>query len=233
MGTNLLNPFEIFAAGADNILLTNLLSYYNFDEASGNLLDIQSTHDFTLTDAPTQGVTGKINDAYDFNGTSNFCTSIDGLPWDIVTSDYSISIWFKRSSIGSNQFAFDYRSGGNVGFGVLLSSANNMFIIHNSVDLVAGDISDTDFHHFVFAADRDVSGIGYLDNVNIGNIDVSSDLNIAAGRKPIFGTRSFSSPASRMNGLIDEFGIWDRALTSDEVALLYNSGNGLSHDNFG
>jgi len=32
------------------------------------------------------------------------------------------------------------------------------------------------------------------------------------------------------DGLLDEVGIWDKALTSTEVSDLYNSGNGLPYE---
>ncbi len=34
----------------------------------------------------------------------------------------------------------------------------------------------------------------------------------------------------RWDGLIDEIGIWDRALTDDEISDLYNDGEGLPYE---
>jgi len=42
------------------------------------------------------------------------------------------------------------------------------------------------------------------------------------------GTRS-GGDAGFMDGLLDECGLWNKTLTSDEVTSLYNSGNGLAY----
>jgi hypothetical protein len=34
------------------------------------------------------------------------------------------------------------------------------------------------------------------------------------------------------DGALDEFGVWQRALTAAEIAALYNSGSGLPFENF-
>jgi hypothetical protein len=41
-----------------------------------------------------------------------------------------------------------------------------------------------------------------------------------------FGDSGFASP---MQGWVDEVGIWNRMLTADERAALYNSGNGIAY----
>ncbi len=234
MGTNILNPFEIFGAAApSNILLTNLLSYYNFDESSGNLLDIHGSEDFALTDAPTQGVSGLINDAYDFNGSSNYCTSLNNTPWDLQTTDFSISFWFTIGSNSTNLFMLDYRDGSNDGFRVARIANNRLEVKHNSITFTSSAtyLTSATFRHFILSADRDSTSTIYINGSSIGTINTSSNLNILV--KAFLGSRSFSTPTNRHNGLLDESGIWNRALTSDEVALLYNSGAGLSYTSFG
>ncbi len=218
--------------GVSNILLTNLLSYYDFDEPSGNLLDIHSTHDFTLVGPPTQGATGKINDAYSFNGSTDYCNSIDSNPWDIKLNDFSVSTWFKRTATGVNSYIFDSRVNTNNGFGFGPWSTDQILVSFKNQDLFYGDVSDTDWHHVAIVRDADDVLTVYLDNVNEGTmINVTDTGNLIAN--PRIGARSFTSPTTKMDGLIDEFGIWDRVLTSDEIALLYNSGSGLSYISFG
>ena len=35
-----------------------------------------------------------------------------------------------------------------------------------------------------------------------------------------------------VQGMMDEVGVWSRALSADEIALLYNSGSGLAYEDF-
>ena len=41
-----------------------------------------------------------------------------------------------------------------------------------------------------------------------------------------------TSPGQTFYGSLDEFGIWQRALSADEVWQLYNYGSGLPFENF-
>jgi len=43
------------------------------------------------------------------------------------------------------------------------------------------------------------------------------------------GCGSNGTSGDNWNGAIDEFGVWQRALSADEVTQLYNSGNGLAY----
>ena len=54
---------------------TNMVSYYNFDQASGNLIDQHASDDGVVTDGggTIYGATGKINDAFDFERDENHC----------------------------------------------------------------------------------------------------------------------------------------------------------------
>ena len=95
----------------------------------------------------------------------------------------------------------------------------------------AGAITDTDWHHLVFSNARP-DAEAYLDNVNIGDLSSLGNIELSVTRKLHIAARSFSTAANFFNGSLDETGIWNRALTSDEVALLYNSGAGLSYNSF-
>ena len=56
------------------------------------------------------------------------------------------------------------------------------------------------------------------------------DTTINAGRLTAIGTIKYAGTNYRyMDGILDEYGIWDRDLTNDEVTALYNSGNGLTY----
>ncbi len=233
MGTILLNRDVIFGAAPSNILLTNLLSYYNFDEVSGNLLDIHGSEDASQVGTPVLGATGLINDAWNLGGDPNEgAKTLNTSPWDIATVDHSISLWYNlNTSYTSNQTLLDYRTASVTG--LRLRYVNGIVNVdHNSVTEPANAETTIGlWQHILISADRDGTSTIYSNGVDGGTYNSSGSLTISGFAK--FGIRSFSTPATYLRGKLDEVGIWNRALTSDEVALLYNSGAGLSYTNFG
>src|SRR6056297_1560628 len=69
-------------------LTPSLVSYYSLQETSGDVIDSHGTNDGTNNGA-TRGVTGKINNAFDFDGTNDYVDTNK----DFTTGDYSFSIW--------------------------------------------------------------------------------------------------------------------------------------------
>ena len=75
-------------------LIDGIISYYNLDEAAGDAIDAHGSNDGSVSGA-TQGATGKINDAYSFDGD------------DVVTltspitsgSDFTITAWINAATI--------------------------------------------------------------------------------------------------------------------------------------
>jgi hypothetical protein len=69
--------------------------------------------------------------------------------------------------------------------------------------------------------------------VNNGAFDsVGFTGNIKNGTARFYVGRRDDTSALFLHGAVDELGIWKRKLASEEFASLYNSGNGLSYDNF-
>jgi hypothetical protein len=69
-GYDLTNHTSIHAPAGTSTVWDDLVAYYDFDETSGDLLDKFGSADGTLYGA-TQGQTGKINNAYLFDGTND------------------------------------------------------------------------------------------------------------------------------------------------------------------
>jgi hypothetical protein len=72
-------------------LLDGLVSYWKFDETSGTTsYDAVGSNDGTITGA-TINQTGKINTAYDFDGTDDNVSI--SYPVDYKTGNFSVSLW--------------------------------------------------------------------------------------------------------------------------------------------
>ena len=202
-----------------------LIHYYNFDEVSGNLLDLVGGNHGTLF-GPTQGVTGKLGSAYGFNGSSNYIEfESDNL--DLSTTNFSISCWIKRSGgSGSQNTILDKRDSGPDGVVYYIAPDNRLTAVINGSNLIrsAGAVIDTEtFHHMVLTVDR-VGGTAsmYLDAVSGGNVNISSIGNINVTTNMRMGKRGFGTDFGYFNGILDELKIWNVALSSSEVSDMFN-----------
>lgn len=168
---------------------------------------------------------------------------------DVGSGEYSVSVWFKptAASLTSGLFIATHGGNGLSETGWRLSTQSN-----GTLRIIIGDQGDgganvrltssassplvqDQWYHLALTLDQDESGHGvataYLNGDNSlftrtngtagdGLIPAGYNINPAAnlyvGRRP-----SNSDPFS---GGIDEFGIWNRALTSDEVNTIYSNG---------
>ena len=177
---------------------------------------------------------GNTNNAYSFNGVSNLIKVNNSSSFN--TFPMSISLWCK----------------GNSQYGALISkytscSSNNGWQLHTmegkastySYNFLGGAylncdgdsntiISDNNWYNIV--STYDLSGVKiYVNNVlvltkpYIGNGSMSAPTNI---QDLYIGTEINSIGCSPYNtfyqGIIDDIGIWNRALTQQEITQLYN-----------
>src|SRR6056297_1422363 len=81
-------------------LTPSLTSYYKLDGTSGDVIDSHGTNDGTNNGA-TRGETGKINDAFDFDGSNDYIQTPNIM--EIGTGNFSTSMWVKASGLTSNR----------------------------------------------------------------------------------------------------------------------------------
>lgn len=226
----------IGAAVAGNGLLNGLVSYWKLDESSGNALDAHGSNDGTVTSA-TQGSTGKINTSYYFNGLGYITIG------DILSGPtaFSISVWFikdntngeflinKGIGLGTErEYLLAYDNADGKMFVTFYDETNDTSTVTKANSAITAD--GATWHHLVMTWDGSTVTF-YLNGSNDGggaNSEVirntSSNFAICWDEHP--------SLQRYWTGKVDEIGIWNRELTSDDITTLYNSGNGLSYDNF-
>ena len=84
-------------------LLTNLVSYWKLDEASGTRADSHGTNHLTPSNAPV-GAAGKIGQGCDFESSSGQMLSHpDADP--LGNESFTYALWFKRETIGAQRNA--------------------------------------------------------------------------------------------------------------------------------
>lgn len=208
-------------------LTDSLVSYWKFDESSGNAADSAGSNTGTNNNTVTY-TTGKINNCAVFNG-SNQNFSI-GTSIFANYSALSISAWINLDVLNdyrgitwkSNNLNYSIGmrvTNGNVLQGVIANSSSETYITGGTT------LSATTWYHAVLVYDGTDIRI-YLDG--------SSDATPVAKTGNVKNTSDTAYIGSQNNntffdGKIDEMGVWSRALTSTEVGQLYNSGDGLAY----
>lgn len=225
-------------------LLTNLVSYWKLDEASGNALDAHGSN--TLTDNASVGsAAGKINNARDFESSTHQYFSIaDNAALSTGDIDFTFACWVKAESLvnypvilgkwgtyaGYREFVLYYDT----------SSFRFQFAVESSGGTLASAVANTfgaastGTWYFVVGWHDSVNNLVGI-SINAGTADtVSHTLGVRDS------TLQFQIGGSNQNvqslfwdGLIDEVGFWKRVLTSQERTDLYNGGSALSYDDFG
>jgi hypothetical protein len=242
----------IFFLGFTNILFSQALPNYvpsnglvgwwpfngNANDESGNGND-GTVNGATLVEDRFNNVTN----AFSFSSTSSNSIQINASPSNVV----SISGWFKCLTPNKYYPRIIYYGDGNIltsgpvkmiTAGVMGSEPSwiGQFTgrfysetnVSNSATNFNQTISDNAWHHFVVLLGEDAILKSYIDGQLATEIQLSTNVNITngqffIGRDPSDNFGGFSQ--GRFNGSIDDIGIWNRALTQDEITDLFNSVN--------
>jgi hypothetical protein len=217
-------------------LETNLVSYWKFDS---DATDSVGTNDGTVTGATN--TTGKIGNGYSFNGSSDYITTSS---FDLTeNSSFSISVWVKLNSITNRMIFVGAQdapiSNGGIYFGKPAGGGYEFRTYDGSSDGLYSTLglswSTDTWYHVVGTCDGSGTGVYkfYRNGILIATsgtveIDTGSDA-LAIGSLISSGT----TPGLYTDGVIDEVGLWNRALTAQEVSDLYSQGRGTTYDETG
>lgn len=221
-------------------LTDGLISYYNFDEASGDLIDQASTYDGTVVGADYEA-TGIINYAYDFELGDAGDYIQTGLPI-LTDADFSISVWVKIESYSGIDRIINWRNSGNDNSIIELSTSvdkvffrlrgndnSGLTTLYTSTTLNTGT-----WYHIVATFDQSTGEQKvYLNATTPTSVNYTGGA-ITFNKAAIGGDWNLPSTTEFPNGcwydgLVDELGIWNRILDSTEVSELWNNGNGLTY----
>jgi len=225
-----------------NTLDENLISYWSFDT---NANDIHRKYNGSINGA-TLNSNGKINSCYYFDGVGDWIV----LPSELKpTGIFSINCWAKVDTWTDTRKyrgIFGGLGQGTVATkgGVCLLHARNPNINQNSIFLdvysstnryscVSNIPSEGEWHMYTSMYDGQYIKL-YIDNileseVNVGSITI--DWTGSALFRIGYNYQNISSPNVWL-GYIDEFGLWDKALSDIEINYLYNSNLALKYNNY-
>ena len=224
----------------ENSLLTGLLAYWDFEETSGSIVDEINNYSLSAYNTPTYSVTGKINDSVSFSRASdqrfyNY-SALSDMYDTIGTNDVSCSVWLKITGDTNVQRGV-VALRGNYYINIYLDTSNKFRVSTNITGttgyVISNDVMSTDtWYHIVYLFDRDSTLRFYINGVlQTSTFDISSAsaTSIAWDEEGYTILGNFGTSSSyAFSGVIDELGVYNRLLTTDEIAELYNSGNGVN-----
>jgi hypothetical protein len=214
-------------------LTTKLSAYWDFNETSGTAFADASGNGKSgnLVNGTLVNQAGKLGTAFKFDGTNDSAT-VQNI--DISNSSFTFSVWISNTGTGQRTIFGQVSSVGGSYLNIVrsdLSSGKASFGVLSNTALASNSIISTDgtWEHWVFVYTKDVGKYIYKNGV--------LDASATNQTRPYLGTETFLIGRSVWNnyffkGTMDEIGLWNRALTADEVTQLYNGGAGLPYSSF-
>lgn len=170
-------------------------------------------------------VPGIIGGALQFDGDGDY-VDIGDSPALNITNQITVSAWIKVDTFDSNYQAIITK--GDSAWRLQRDEGNNnLEFACSGVDVPGAewsgifgtkDVNDGQWHHAVGVYDGNMMCL-YVD----GELDVSSEASgtIQINNKPVYIGENAERPGRCWNGLIDDVQVYNYALTSDEIAIIY------------
>jgi hypothetical protein len=204
---------------------TGLVARYKFD---GDAKDSAGTHHATLTGSPTY-VAGKVGQALNVPFDVQYAT-VDYAA-DLAMNTFTVAAWVNVADVSSSRGVLGTRIGGEYTFDLKVEATrihadigNGTAWLNTSLDITAargGVISLNEWHHIAYVVDdaTDTAAM-FLDGVLAANVTFNgTPLFMKAGQSLGIG-RAYDGAAEYMHGMIDEVCIYNRTLSSAEIAWM-------------
>lgn len=222
-------------------LTTSLLAYWKLEESSGTRDNIHSAG-FDLTANGTGGVgsgTGKINTGADFVRTDNdYLEYSGGSVTGTGNGASSVSMWTKWD-IFTNETHWLFGHGGtSVGtersFGFYIASSLAKVYLDKAGADATGTATTTfatdgTWYHIVYVYNG-TNVKCYINNSLFDTVSPPGGSYNTGSTYLNISSRAGHNSIEGHDGIIDEVGFWSKALSTDEITDLYNSGNGLPYE---
>lgn len=207
-------------------LTDNLISYWKMDS---NANDTVGSNNGTATSVTFSTGNGKINEGAGGLTTSSKIEVADHASLN-MTSAVSFAFWCNTTSTGGQYHTFIAKGNAN-GYIMRVDGANSKYEMYLKLGATlrnvksATTIVNGSWKHIVGTYDGSTMKI-YVDGSLSNSASFSGSIATTSAVLGIGHDITDGGNNVHLIGAIDEVGIWSRALTSDEVSLLYNGGAG-------
>lgn len=237
---------DYYSPGSDEVLDVSPYAHYKCNNDAGNTIVTDdgtgSNNGVASTNTSNLSIAGKINEAFNFNGSSEYI-NIDALEADIDTdTSGSFSFWVRFTNLTTATL---------INFGDT-DGANYLIIFMSSSKIKAlfsqgttqwsleqtGTLSTATWYHVVLTQNA-TSPVLYVDSVDVTNFTISTDktlwfsdieTELDNGRIGC-GNRASAGNFQFLDGDLDDIRYYqNKALTQGEVDAIYNSGAGTEAD---
>ncbi|MDA0723236.1 MAG: SUMF1/EgtB/PvdO family nonheme iron enzyme [Verrucomicrobia bacterium] len=199
-------------------LTAGLVAYYPFD---GNASDMSGNGNDGTVNGATLGADrfGEAGKSYDFDG-NDYLSFGDKQDFDMGTGDFTISAWIKTSSSSRGEITNKGSNVSNTGYNTFVMPSGVLAIeIHdNYAAFSTATVNNGQWRHAVGMRDGDNLNL-FVDGVADGSRTGVNNYEVSASNQFYVGSREATSPF--FNGSIDEFRVYNRALSANEVTALY------------
>ena len=213
-------------------LLTSLSAYYKLD---GNPNASFGSNNGANGVGVVYG-SGIINQGLVCSGSNSYIGIPDSSDFTFGNTDFGISFWFKRNTLGTQQWIMGQIAGSGyntTGSIIMQFTAANKLQIDNfslSFDTVVLDplaITDTNWHHCVYTRSGTIFYL-YIDNVLRVSVDTVTPYSLNDVPYQFSIGKAGEYFGSTFVGSLDEVGFWKQSLLP-YVSALYNAGAGLTY----
>jgi hypothetical protein len=205
---------------------TNPVVWYKFDETSGSVATDSSGNGKNGAVTGGTWVAGKIANAVNLSGSTQYVSAPGGIVSTL--NDFSIATWVKVTTNSTWARIFDFGANSNT-YMFLAPTAGSAirFAITTSGNGAEQQINgasalSTGAWHHVAVTHSGNTGTLYVDGAVVGtNTGMTlSPSSMGSTANNYIGKSQFADPY--LNGQVDDFRIYNRALSGSEVQSLYN-----------
>lgn len=203
---------------------SDMVSWWKGD---GNPADAVGTNHGTL-----QGgagfAPGKVGQAFDLNGAASAVTVPADSAWAFGTADFTIDFWVYSASFSARRPLINNRKNGagdNM-WAVEIYGAANMVEFHSGSTIylqATNPLINSSWNHVVVTRSAGALSL-YVNGVLSGSAGCGGNFSqineLQIGRDIMEG----NNLSGNFQGLIDEIGIFSRALSASEITAIYNAG---------
>lgn len=214
----------------DEVLADSPVIYWELEQTSGTPTNAGSEALGTVTVGAnvTRNVAGRVGQAWSFDGTTASYVGVNDADAKYTDKIFTVEAWVKTTST-SKIIASMNVGGTHYWYLYVTATGTALCAIKGSNSLRSVDsgitINDDAWHHVAMVVSGDTSLTIYVDGVNRGSQSSS------IGTFSTFSTGQLQLSANTTNsitGTIDEFAVYDSALSGTRIAAHYNAAPGAA-----
>lgn len=200
----------------------------NVEDSSGNSHDGSAQRNTSLMHV-NSGQPPHLSGAFDFNGASDYITVSDDDAWDFVGKDFTVAFWFSTTMAGTGFFINHRKKGNYNGWDIWMQSSKVWARIskasNNVTKSTPSTYNDGSWYFCTIEFDRDGTFKIYINASQVATSAPIMQINDISNNEDLcIGSRL--SQHADFDGAMDCIMVFDKLLSSDERAYLYNNGYG-------